>query len=53
MSKFTHLTEEELNTGEELNEVIEDLDEASKKIILVYASGLRDRQMITEESKTA
>ncbi|MDF2609082.1 MAG: hypothetical protein K0R92_556 [Lachnospiraceae bacterium] len=53
MSEFTHLTKEDEKNGNELNEVIETLDEASKKIILIYASGLRDRQMITESGKSA
>lgn len=53
MTKFTHIPEEDIKTAEELNEVIETLDEASKKTVLIYASGLRDRQMISEDDKTA
>lgn len=53
MNRFNHLTEEDINTAEDLNEVLKVLDDTSKKAILIYASGLRDRQMVSEENKTA
>ena len=53
MKKFNHLTDEDIDTGKDLNKVIENLDEVSKKTVLIYASGLRDRQMISEENKIA
>ena len=53
MKRYNHLTEKDINTAENLNEVLEGLDEASKKTVLIYASGLRDRQMVSEENKTA
>ena len=53
MNKFNHLTDEDIDTGKDLNEVIKNLDDTSKRTVLIYASGLRDRQMISEENKTA
>lgn len=53
MNRYNHLTEKDINTAENLNEVLEGLDDASKKTVLIYASGLRDRQMVSEETKTA
>lgn len=54
MTEYKHLTEKDTNDGKELNEVLKGLDDASKRAILIYASGIRDRQMIVEnENKTA
>lgn len=47
-----HLNTKDIDEGKELMEILDTLDDASKKTVLIYASGLRDRQMITED-KTA
>lgn len=43
-NKYSHLTEKDLTEGKEINELMSDLDEQSKKLVLVYARGLSDMQ---------
>lgn len=50
MTKYRHLTEKDLNAGREIVDIFEALDEESKKIILVYAGALRDRQMLEKQT---
>lgn len=53
MIKYNHLTEKDLREGQEIADIFYTLDEESKKIILVYAGALRDKQMLDKEKQTA
>lgn len=48
---FKHLTEKDLKEGEKLMEILEDLPESEMKQIIIYASALKDRQLIESVSK--
>jgi len=45
------LTEMDLNDGQEMMEILENLDSTSKMIASVYIGALRDRQLLTEENQ--
>lgn len=47
-----HLTEKDLKDGEELMQILENLGEEDRKQVIIYASALKDRQLI-ESSKKA
>jgi agmatine/peptidylarginine deiminase len=42
--RYTHLSEQDLEDGKALTELLEGMDEQSKKLAIVYARGLRDMQ---------
>jgi hypothetical protein len=46
---YSHLTEKDLTEGKEINELMDGLDEQSKKLVLVYARGLSDMQAAGEK----
>lgn len=50
MTKYSHLTEKDLQDGQEIIKIFETLDEESKKIILVYAGALRDKRMLEQQT---
>lgn len=50
MTKYNHLTEKDLQEGKAIVNIFESLDEESKKIILVYAGALRDKQMLEKQT---
>ena len=50
--KYKHLTEKDLAEGTEIVNLVEGLDEESKKLIIVYAGALRDKSMM-EKKQTA
>ncbi len=50
MAKYNHLTEKDLQEGQDIAAIFETLDEDSKRIILVYAGALRDKQMLEKET---
>ena len=47
-----HLTEKDLKEGKELMQILENLGEKDRKQVIIYASALKDRQLI-ESSKKA
>jgi len=47
-----HLTEKDLKEGKELMQILENLGEEDRKQVIIYASALKDRQLI-ESSKKA
>ena len=47
-----HLTEKDLNEGKELMQILENLREEDRKQVIIYASAIKDRQLI-ESSKKA
>lgn len=47
-----HLTEKDLKDGKELMQILENLREEDRKQVIIYASALKDRQLI-ESSKKA
>lgn len=47
-----HLTEKDLKDGKELMQILESLREEDRKQVIIYASALKDRQLI-ESSKKA
>lgn len=47
-----HLTEKDLKEGKELIQILENLPESDMKQVIIYASALKDRQLI-ESSKKA
>lgn len=49
---FGHLTEKDLKEGKELMQILENLGEEDRKQVIIYASALKDRQLI-ESSKKA
>jgi hypothetical protein len=46
---YSHLTENDLTEGKEINELMSGLDEQTKKLVLVYARGLSDMQAAGEK----
>ena len=46
MSKknYTHLTEDKITDGNDIREIMKDLDEQTQMQIIMYARGLRDMQ---------
>ena len=46
-----HLTERDLKDGEELMQILENLGEEDRKQVIIYASALKDRQMIESNKK--
>lgn len=46
-----HLTERDLKDGEELMQILENLREEDRKQVIIYASALKDRQMIESNKK--
>lgn len=44
------LTEKDLKEGEELMEILKNLPEAAVKQVIIYASALKDRQLIESKS---
>ena len=48
-----HLTDKDLKEGKELMEIIERLTEEERKQIIIYASALKDRQMMENVGRKA
>lgn len=48
-----HLTERDLKEGKELMQILENLKEEERKQVVIYASALKDRQMLEELGKKA
>lgn len=48
--KYKHLTEKDLAEGTEIVNLVEDLDDESKKLVIVYAGALRDRMMLEKQT---
>ncbi len=46
-----HLTERDLKDGEELMQILENLGEEDRKQVIIYASALKDRQLIESNKK--
>jgi hypothetical protein len=44
--KYTHLTEEEISEGEEIHELMKNLDEFAQQLLLERARGMRQMQEI-------
>lgn len=51
MTKYNHLTEKDMQDGQDRMEAFETLDNESKKIVLVYVGALRDKQMLEDKDK--
>lgn len=50
---FKHLTDKDLKDGKELIQILEDLPESDMKQIIIYASALKDRQLVENSSRKA
>ncbi len=48
-----HLTDKDLKEGKELMEIMERLTEEERKQIIIYASALKDRQMMENVGRKA
>lgn len=48
-----HLTERDIKEGKELMQILENLTEEGRKQVVIYASALKDRQMLEELGKKA
>ena len=48
-----HLTDKDLKEGKELMEIMEKLTEEERKQIIIYASALKDRQMMENVGRKA
>ena len=48
-----HLTEKDIEEGEELMQILENLPEEGRKQVIIYASVLADRQMIEKLGRKA
>lgn len=48
-----HLTERDLKEGKELMQILENLTEEGRKQVVIYASALKDRQILEELGKKA
>lgn len=48
-----HLTEKDIKEGKELMQILENLKEEERKQVVIYASALKDRQMIESLGKKA
>ena len=48
-----HLTDKDLKEGKELMEIMEKLTEEERKKIIIYASALKDRQMMENVGRKA
>jgi hypothetical protein len=48
-----HLTDKDLKEGKELIQILEDLPESDMKQIIIYASALKDRQLVENSSRKA
>lgn len=46
-----HLTERDLKDGEELMQILESLGEEDRKQVIIYASALKDRQILESNKK--
>lgn len=46
-----HLTERDLKDGEELMQILENLGEEDRKQVIIYASALKDRQILESNKK--
>lgn len=46
-----HLTERDLKDGEELMQILENLREEDRKQVIIYASALKDRQILESNKK--
>lgn len=46
-----HLTEKDLNEGKELMQILENLGEEDRKQVIIYASALKDRQILESNKK--
>lgn len=46
-----NLTEKDLKEGEELMRILESLKEEEKKQVIIYASALKDRQLLADGKK--
>ena len=46
-----HLTEKDLKEGKELMQILENLREEDRKQVIIYASALKDRQLIENSDK--
>lgn len=46
-----HLTEKDLKDGKELMQILESLREEDRKQVIIYASALKDRQLIENGKK--
>lgn len=46
-----HLTERDLKDGEELMQILESLREDDRKQVIIYASALKDRQILESNKK--
>lgn len=46
-----NLTEKDLKEGEELMRILESLKEEEKKQVIIYASALKDRQLLVDGKK--
>lgn len=45
-----NLTTEDIKDGKELFDIVTNLDEMSKMMVLVYAGALRDKQMMEQQA---
>lgn len=50
---FKHLTDKDLKDGKELIQILEDLPESDMKQIIIYASALKDRQLVENSCRKA
>lgn len=50
---YQYLTKKDLDEGTEIAKMLEDLDEVSLKMVLVYAGALRDRKLVDGDVRTA
>lgn len=46
-----HLTEKGLKDGKELMQILESLGEEDRKQVIIYASALKDRQILESNKK--
>jgi hypothetical protein len=49
MTKYTHLTEEDIAEAQDIKDILNTLDMNAKQLVLVYARGLSDMQKVTEK----
>lgn len=48
--KYTHLTNEDITDGQDINDIMKTLDKNTQQLILVYARGLSDMQKVTKQT---
>lgn len=48
-TKYNHLTEKDITEALDIKDIMQELDENTRKLVIVYARGLKDMQDATKK----